>query len=109
MPRFDLLRRPQPLVGIFLAIGGWALSHQIGSESVLDDCTTRGGGFVILVSILGLIMAAAGGIYCLHSWRPSERSGRSFLALTGMLLAVMTSFAILLQLAAGMILPSCAA
>jgi len=109
MPRFDLLRRPQPLVGIFLAIGGWALSHQIGSESVLDDCTTRGGGFVILVSILGLIMAAAGGIYCLHSWRASERSGRSFLALTGMLLAVMTSFAILLQLAAGMILPSCAA
>jgi hypothetical protein len=109
MPRFDLLRRPQPLVGIFLAIGGWALSHQIGSESVLDDCTTRGGGFVILVSILGLIMAAAGGIYCLHSWRASERSGRSFLAVTGMLLAVMTSFAILLQLAAGMILPSCAA
>ena len=109
MPRFDLLRRPQPLVGIFLAIGGWALSHQIGSESVLDDCTTRGGGFVIFVSILGIAMAAAGGLYCLHSWRASERCGRSFLALTGMLLALMTSFAILLQLTAGLILPSCAA
>ena len=109
MPRFELLRRPQPLIGIFLAIGGWALSHQSGSEGVLDDCTARGGGFVILVSIAGLIMAAAGGIYCLHSWRVSERSGRSFLALTGMLLALMTGFAILLQLVAGMILPSCAA
>ena len=109
MPHFDLLRRPQPLIGIFLAIGGWALSHQIGSDSVLDDCTTRGGGFVIAVSIFGLVMAAAGGFYCLHSRRASERSGYSFLALTGMLLALMTSFAILLQLAAGLILPSCAA
>jgi hypothetical protein len=109
MPRFDLLRRPQPLIGIFLTIGGWALSHQIGSNSVFDDCTSRGGGFVIFVSILGLIMAAAGGLYCVHGWRVSERSGRSFLALTGMLLALMTSFAVLLQLAAGMILPSCAA
>jgi len=109
MSRFNLLRRPQPLIGIFLAIGGWALSHQIGSDSVFDDCTARGGGFVIFVSILGLIMSAAGGLYCLHSWRASERSGRTFLALTGMLLALMTSFAMLLQLAAGMILPSCAA
>lgn len=109
MPRFNLLRRPRPLIGIFLAIGGWALSHQIGSDSVLDDCTTRGGGFVIVVSILGLIMAGAGGLYCLHSWRGSERSGLSFLALTGMLLALMTSLAMLLQLAAGLILPSCAA
>lgn len=109
MPRFDLLRRPQPLIGIFLAIGGWTLSHQIGSDSVFDDCTSRGGGFVIFVSLLGLIMAAAGGLYCLHTSRGSERSGRSFLALTGVLLALMTSFAILLQLAAGMILPSCAA
>jgi hypothetical protein len=54
-------------------------------------------------------MSAAGGLYCLHSWRVSDRSGRSFLAVTGMLLALMTSFAMLLQLAAGMILPSCAA
>lgn len=109
MPRFNLLRQPQPLIGIFLAIGGWALSHQIGSDSVFDDCTTRGGGFVIFVSILGLIMAAAGGLYCLHCWRLSERNRRSFLAVTGMLFALMTSFAILLQIAAGMILPSCAA
>lgn len=109
MPRFNLLRQPQPILGIFLVVAGWGLSHQIGSNSVFDDCTRRGGSFVVLVSLLGLAMAAAGGLYCLRSWRVAGGGGRSFLALTGMLLALVVGFAVLLQLAAGLILPSCAA
>jgi len=109
MPRFDLLRRLQPFLGILLVSLGWALSHQIGSNSVLDDCTRRGGAFVVLVSLLGLLMAAAGGLYCLRSWRVAGASGRAFLALVGLLLSLVAGFAILLQLMAGLMLPSCAA
>jgi hypothetical protein len=109
MPRFDLLRRPQPFLGILLVSAGWALSHQIGSNSVLDDCTRRGGGFVVLVSLLGLAMAAGGGLDCLRSWRVAGGGGRGFLALVGMLLSLMAGFAIVLQCLAGLMLPSCAA
>ena len=109
MPRFNLLERPQPILGILLIVAGWALSHQVGSDTVLDDCTRRGGGFVVLVSLLGLLLAVVGGLYCLRSWRGVEWSGRRFLGIVGLLLALIAGFAILLQLMAGLILPSCAA
>ena len=63
----------------------------------------------MLVSLLGLALAAAGGVYCLRAWRTPERTGRSFLGLVGGLLALLAGFAIVLQIAAGLILPSCAA
>ena len=109
MPRFELLRRPQPLIGIFLAIGGWALSHQWGSNSVLDDCVANGGTLVVLTSLLGLAIVAAGGLYSFRGWSGPRESGRRFLGALGALLALIAGFAVLLQIAAGLILPPCAA
>jgi hypothetical protein len=109
MPRFDLLARPQPFIGLLVVGAGWALSHQVGSNSVFDDCATRSGGFVVLVSLLGLAMTIAGGVYALSAWRVPERTGRSFLGLVSAMLAVLAGFAIVLQLVAGLILPTCAA
>jgi hypothetical protein len=99
----------QPFLGFLLVAGGWALSHQIGSDSVFDECASRGGGFVVLVSFAGLVMTAAGGLVCFAAWRVPEKSGRSFLGLIGGLLALLAGFAIILQIAAGLILPACAA
>ena len=109
MPRFNLLARPQPLIGILLAAAGWTLSHQWGSNAVFDDCTTSGGGTVIVASLVGLLVTAAGGFYCLWAWRGGKGDGRSFLGIMGALLALLAGFAILLQIAAGLILPACAA
>jgi uncharacterized membrane protein len=105
--RFDLLARPQPFIGILLAVSGWALSHQVGSDSVFDNCT-RGGAFVVVVSLIGLVITALGGLYCFMAWRGTDR-GRSFLGILGALLALIAGFAIVLQIAAGLILPECAA
>jgi hypothetical protein len=105
--RFDLIARPQPFIGILLVSAGWALSHQIGSDTVFDDCT-RGGAFVVVVSLIGLLISAAGGFYSLLAWRGTDR-GRSFLGALGALLALIAGFAIVLQIAAGLILPACAA
>lgn len=105
--RFDLISRPQPFIGILLAASGWALSHQVGSDAIFDDCA-RGGTLIIVVSLIGLLVTAAGGLYCLLSWRRADQ-GRSFMGIVGMLLALIAAFAIALQIAAGLILPACVA
>lgn len=109
MPRFDLIRRPQPFIGLLLVAGGWALSHQTGSDGLFDDCARRGGAWVVIWSVIGLIITGAGGIYALSAWRVPEDRGRSFLGLVSALLALVAGFAMILQLAAGLILPPCAA
>ena len=108
MPRTNLLERPQPLIAILLVSAGWALSHQWGSNSVFDDCAAAGGVTVVLVSLLGLVIVAAGGLYGYHAWRTSTGSGRRFLGLLGALLALIAGFAVVLQIGAGLILPPCA-
>jgi hypothetical protein len=109
MPRFNLLASPQPAIGILLAALGWVVSHQWGSNAVIDDCIAHDGGTVILASLTGLLITAVGGLYCLWAWRGGAVDGRSFLAVLGMLLALIASFAMVLQIAAGLILPACAA
>ena len=109
MPRRNLLSRPQPMLGMILVGFGWALSHQWGSASVFDDCARAGGVTVVLVSLLGLLLVALGGLYALASWRTREETGWRFLGLIGALLALFAAFAVVLQIAAGLILPPCAA
>jgi hypothetical protein len=109
MPRFDLLARPQPALGILLAALGWVVSHQWGSNAVIEDCIAHDGGTVVLASLTGLLITAAGGFYCLRAWRGGASDGHSFLAVLGMLLALIATFAIVLQIVAGLILPPCAA
>jgi hypothetical protein len=106
--RLDLLRRPQPFIALLLVGGGWALSHQAGSEAVFDDCGRSGGGFVVVVSLIGLAIVAAGGLYGLRAWQPRDPDGgRSVLGLVAALLALLAGFAVVLQIAAGLILPPC--
>jgi hypothetical protein len=107
MPRLNLLERPQPFLGILLAAGGWALSHQVGSNSAFDSCAT-GGLVTIAASLVGLLITGAGGFYSLLGWRTADGSGRGFLGALGVLLALIGAFAIVLQIAAGIILPQCA-
>ncbi|HYD23427.1 MAG TPA: hypothetical protein VEB68_01415 [Croceibacterium sp.] len=107
MARSGLLYQAQPLIGVVLGGGGWALSHQWGSNSVFDDCASTGGVVVVLTSLLGLAIAAFGALCCYDAFR-SEHSGRRFLGIIGLLLTLIAGFAIVLQIAAGIILAPCA-
>ena len=109
MARLNLVSFPQPLIGILLVSGGWALSHQWGSDSVFDNCAASGGPAVVLISLLGLLLVAVGGVYSFLAWRVSTGTGRRFLGALGALMALIAGFAVVLQVAAGLILPSCAA
>jgi hypothetical protein len=109
MPRLNLIARPQPLIGILVVSAGWALSHQWGSNTVFDNCAASGRPVVILASLVGLVLVAAGGIYSFVGWRGPGGTGRRFLGALGTLMAPIAAFAVLLQIAAGLILPACAA
>ena len=102
----DLIRRPQPIVGIILVVVGWFAAHQAGSDGIYDQCA-RGGGYVIVVSLVGLLVTAAGALYCFLASRGGG-SGRRFLGLFGALLGVLAGFATVLQIVAGFLVPACA-
>ena len=106
MPRLNLIERPQPFLGLLAAGAGWALSHQVGSYNAFDSCES-GTLVALIASLAGLAITACGGLYCLMAWRKAEGSGRSAMAAVGMLLALICGFAIVLQIAAGLILPQC--
>ena len=101
------LEHIRPWAGIAAAALGWALAHQVGSDTVFDDCDA-GGGFVILVCLVGLAITLLGGFHSLGVWRGADSEGRRFLGLLGALLSLLAAFAIILQAAAGLILPPCA-
>jgi hypothetical protein len=107
MARLNLIERPQPFLGVLLAAAGWALSHQVGSYNAFDSCQT-GSLVAVSASIVGLLITAAGGFYCLLAWQKREGTGRSIVAAFGGLLSLVCGFAIALQVAAGLILPQCA-
>lgn len=99
-----------PWLGLLAAGLGWGLSHQIGSNSVFDDCRTAGNGFVLIVCVAGLLIVAAGAWFSLDIWRQREESeGRRFIGLVGALLAALAAFAVLLQAVSAIILPRCMA
>ena len=96
-----------PWLGLIVGVVGWGASHQVGSDVIFDDCT-RGGGFVLLVCVLALAATAIGGAISFAA-RAGGGETRRFIALLSTLLAALAGFAILLQIAAGLILPACAA
>jgi hypothetical protein len=99
-----------PWSGSIAGALGWSLSHQIGSNSVFDDCTANGGGLVLLVGAAALLLTIVGGVVSLAVWRGgAANQARSFVGLLSALLALLAGFAIVLQSAAGLILPACAA
>ena len=110
MAKRTTLEHLAPWLGLLGAAVGWAVAHQLGSNMAFDDCRVGNGGFVLIVGLIGLLVAAAGGYFSWDVWRKEEETqGRRFMGLLGLLLALLTGFAILLQSISGLILPSCAA
>ncbi len=105
--RRGLLASFAPWAGLIGGSLGWGASHQVGSDVIFDDCS-RGGLFVLVVCVLALVVTAIGGAISLGA-RAGGGEARRFVAIVGVLLAALASFAILLQIAAGLVLPACAA
>ncbi|GAO38850.1 hypothetical protein SCH01S_21_00370 [Sphingomonas changbaiensis NBRC 104936] len=95
-----------PWAGMLGAGFGWALSHQVGSDLVQDNCNIANPVVMILIGVVGLAIAAFGGLV---SWRAvgREEGGRKFVSFVGALMAALFSIAIFMQTVASLLLPGC--
>jgi hypothetical protein len=95
-----------PWAGMLGAGFGWALSHQVGSDLVQENCKAANPIVMILIGLAGLAIAGFG---ALMSWRSigREDGGRKFVACVGVLMAALFSIAIFMQTAATLFLPAC--
>jgi hypothetical protein len=110
MARRKTLEHMAPWLGLLGAGFGWGLAHQLGSNSVFDDCRTGTPLFIVAVSLVALLIALAGGYFSWDIWhRGKETEGRRFLGLLGTLLTAIASFAIVLQAVSSLIIPRCLA
>ena len=105
----ELTRAVLPWAGVVGGAAGWFVSQQAGSNMVFAHCENGRWWGVALIGLLGIALAAGGGLLSYRRWRADERaaSGRRFVALLGALVAALFAFPILMQTVAGLLVPGC--
>ena len=99
-----------PWTGLFVGAAAWFADHQISSDSNYWDCSLAGGSFVVVVGLLAMALAAAGGV---ASWlaRPPadapEDDTRRFARVVGAASAAIFVLAIGFGTWAGVLVPGC--
>jgi hypothetical protein len=107
MRRANALMELWPWAGLIGAALGWALDHQVGGDGIFFQCD-RGAAWTTIVGVLCLLLTAASGFASFRLWRGDrETPARRFIALLGVLFAVLLAIAIALPTIAAIILPAC--
>jgi hypothetical protein len=110
MARKRAIEHVAPWLGMLGAAAGWFIAQQVGSNMAFDDCRVGDGAFALVAGLVGLLVVAAGGYFAWDVWRRAEETeSRRFVGLLGLLLSLLTGFAIILQSVSGLILPACLA
>jgi hypothetical protein len=94
---------------LFAGAIAWFVSQQAGSDLTFAHCHKSGVLPVLIIGLLALALAGAGGFFSHRVWdrRAAEEAGKPFTALLGMLVAGLLAIAIVYQTAAAFIIPSC--
>ena len=109
MSRSDRLREGLlPWGGVIGSVLGFAIAHQVGSDSVFNDCASASPGAVLVAGIVGLALLAGGALasWSVHS-RRGEAAPRKLIAVVSLMLCALVSFAILLPMIASLMIPQC--
>jgi hypothetical protein len=87
----------------------WFVSQQAGSDLSFAHCHASGALPVVVLGLLALALAGAGGLCSHRVWDrgASEEEGKPFVALIGMLTAGLLAIAIIYQSVAAFIIPRC--
>jgi hypothetical protein len=97
-----------PWAGLIAGLGGGALTHQFGSEGMFDDCAAISPVPLLLVALLGIGLAVAGGLASLLVLRREvETPVRKLIATISLGTVGLFCFAILLPMIASLVLPPC--
>jgi hypothetical protein len=107
MKRASALMELWPWAGMIGAATAWILDHQIGSDGTFYNCGS-GTTLTLVVGILALILALGSGFGSYRLWRSGgETEARRFVAILGVMFALLLGLAILLSIFAGLIMPEC--
>jgi hypothetical protein len=98
-----------PWSGLIAVLLGWALTHQIGSNSNFDKCAATGPLPMALLGLAGLVVLLAGGLLSHRVWRrgESETQARRLLGLVGTGMCALFATALVFQTISSFIIPQC--
>ena len=98
-----------PWSGMIGAAAGWALTHQIGSNTVFDKCPQASPVAMVLLGLIGLAVIAAGGLLSRRLWKrgAAETEARRFVSLIGMMMAGLFGVPLIFQTVSALIIPQC--
>jgi hypothetical protein len=97
-----------PWAGLALGTLGYFVQHQLGADSTFQDCRVGSPWIVVLGTIVGLLIIAAG---ALGSWRvyasDSETPARKLVAIVSLLACALYAIGTILPFIAAMVIPGC--
>ena len=97
-----------PWLGLVVGLIAWAITHQIGSDGMFDDCTTFSPGPLILVALLGIVASLIAGIISWGVVRDGKQGqARRVIATVSVGMAALFALAMLYPILAALIIPPC--
>jgi uncharacterized membrane protein len=97
-----------PWSGLALGTLGYFVQHQLGSDATFQDCRVGSPWIVIVGTIIGLLIIAAG---ALGSWRVfashSESPARRLIAAVALLTCALFAIGTILPFIAALVIPPC--
>jgi hypothetical protein len=97
-----------PWGGLALGTLGAGLAHQLGGDSTFQNCKLGSPWIVIVGTIVGLALVAAGAF---ASWRvfgaEGETPARRLIATVSLMAAALFALAVLLPFIAALVIPPC--
>ncbi|MEA3008943.1 MAG: hypothetical protein QOJ91_635 [Sphingomonadales bacterium] len=99
----------RPWSGLIAVLLGWALIHQIGSNSAFDKCAAADPVPMALLGLAGLSILLVGGLLSHGVWKrgDSETPARRFLGLVGSGMCALFAVALVFQTISSFIIPQC--
>ena len=107
--KLPLRERLLPWSGIFAVLVGWALTHQIGSNTNFDRCGSTAPLPMALLGLAGLGVLLAGGLLSHKVWKrgDDETPARRFLGIVGTGMCAIFGAALVFQTISSFIIPRC--
>ncbi|HVE02207.1 MAG TPA: hypothetical protein VNB78_11020 [Sphingomicrobium sp.] len=97
-----------PWAGLALGTTGFFVAHQLGSDATFQDCTVGSPLVVIIGTIVGLLLIAAG---ALGSWTVYSTDGegpaRRTIAAVSLMACGLFAIGVILPLIAALLIPRC--
>lgn len=98
-----------PWSGFIAVLAGWALTHQIGSNTSFDRCQWTSPAPMVILGIIGIAILAAGAFFSHKVWKrgDAETQPRRFLGLLGAGMCALFGVALIFQTISSLIIPQC--